>query len=164
MESEMLNEYDVERFPARRSPRLKGFDYATANYYFVTICTSEKKCIFGTPEELSRMGQTAALCLQKMENHFEGVQLDKWVVMPNHVHAIVVLSDITVNLSTVIGQYKAATTRKIRSFSPGIKVWQTSFHDHVIRNQADYERIWTYIEGNPGRWTDDCFYQIETDP
>ncbi len=160
----MLNEHDEKRFPARKSPRLKDFDYSTPNYYFVTICTSEKECLFGAPEKLSMMGQTAALCLQEIENHFKGIQLDKWVVMPNHIHAIVVLSDKTTNLSTVIGQYKAATTRKIRSFAPGTNVWQTSFHDHVIRNQADYERIWTYIEGNPGRWADDCFYKAPTNP
>ena len=155
----MLIDEELNRFPSRKSPRLKEFDYASPNYYFVTICTKEKECIFGTPEKLSLMGKVSAGCLQETEKHFEGVHLDKWVVMPNHIHAIVVLSGNAVPLSTVVGQYKAAVTRKIREFVPGMDVWQTSFHDHVIRTQADYERIWRYIEGNPGRWADDCFYK-----
>ena len=155
----MLMEQDWERFPSRKSPRLKEFNYASPNYYFVTICTKGKECIFGTPKQLSPMGEVASDCLKAIESHFTGVCLDKWVVMPNHIHAIVVLSGTAVQLPAVVGQYKSATTRKIRIFAPGKIVWQASFHDHVIRNQADYERIWTYIEGNPGRWEDDCFYK-----
>ena len=112
---------------------------------------------------MSPMGEIAAQCLREIESHFEGVQLDKWVVMPNHIHAIVVLPGKTAKLSTIVGQYKAAATRKIHEVVPDAKVWQNSFHDHVIRNQADYERIWTYIEGNPGRWEDDCFYKSPTE-
>ena len=158
MDAEMSNPYQEERFPVRKSPRLKKFDYSMPNYYFVTICTKDKKCIFGSPEQLSSMGEIAARCLREMEDHFVNVKLDHWVVMPNHIHAIVVLSDGSTELPMVIGQYKSATTRKIRTLVPDIQLWQTSFHDHVIRNQQDYERIWNYIEGNPGKWKDDCFY------
>ncbi len=104
------------------------------------------------------MGKIAADCLQNIPSHFPGVTIDKWVVMPNHIHAIMILPGNAANLSTVIGQYKAAVTRELRLLCPDIQVWQTSFHDHVVRNQADYERIWLYIEANPARWMDDCFY------
>ena len=87
--------------------------------------------------------------------------MEKWVVMPNHVHAIVVLPGSNTTLSTVIGQYKSAVTRNIRGSCPNTDIWQSSFHDHVIRTQEDYERIWAYIDTNPARWMDDCFYTPE---
>ena len=100
--------------------------------------------------------------MAKIPIHFPGISIDKWVIMPNHVHAIVVLPGNSAALSTIIGQYKAAVTREIRAFDSDMQVWQTSFHDHIIRNQADYERIWLYIEVNPARWMDDCFYIPQT--
>ena len=149
---------DFERFPVRKSPRLKQYDYTSCNYYFVTICTKDKACLFGSPAKLSRMGRIAADCLKEITLHFPGVVTDKWVVMPNHVHAIIILPGDTAALPTVIGQYKAAVTKKIRTLASGTDVWQSSFHDHVIRNQADYERLWTYIDANPAKWMEDCFY------
>lgn len=159
----MVYNNDADRFPVRKRTRMEGFDYASNNYYFVTICTCEKKCFFGQPAGLSRMGHIASECLKEIPEHFPEVAIDKWVVMPNHIHAIVVLTDNYANLSTVIGQYKSAVTKRIRAFCPNVHVWQASFHDHVIRNQADYERIWIYIEGNPSRWMDDCFYSPKTE-
>ena len=88
------------------------------------------------------------------------IKLDKYVIMPNHVHAILVISGEKESQSivSVIGQYKAAVTKKIRAVNPEINVWQRSFHDHVIRNQVGYKKIWQYIENNPVRWEEDCFY------
>ena len=145
------------RFPVRKNPRLKCYDYTSCNYYFVTICTCGKQPLFGEPEHLSTFGRIAEECLAEVPTHFAQAHIDKWVVMPNHVHAIVVLSG-GVDLSTVVGQYKGAVTRRIHSVQPELTVWQTSFHDHVIRDQRDYERIWVYIDTNPIRWEKDCFY------
>ena len=150
--------YDNDRFPVRKNPRLKHFDYASHNYYFVTICTHDKMCLFGSSEKRSHAGKVAEDCLQEISRHFPGVTVEKWVVMPNHIHAILILPGGGTNLSAIVGQYKAAVTKAVRTHSPGIQVWQSSFHDHVIRNQADYERIWLYIDTNPARWMDDCFY------
>jgi REP element-mobilizing transposase RayT len=147
-----------DRFPVRKNPRLKIYDYTTPNYYFVTICTKDKKCIFGTADQLNCHGRIAYLGLQEMSHHFPGVQLEKFVVMPNHIHAIIVLQDKTVDLSTVVGQYKSFVSKNIHAISPELKVWQTSFHDHVIRDQRSYEKIWNYIDTNPLRWNEDCFY------
>ena len=149
---------DNDRFPVRKNPRMKQYDYTSHNYYFATICTRDKLCLFGSPAKLSPMGKIAADCLRNIPAHFPGVIIDKWVVMPNHIHAIVILPGTTTNLSNVIGQYKAAVTKESRAFYPNVQIWQTSFHDHVVRDQADYERIWTYIDTNPARWMDDCFY------
>ena len=147
-----------DRFPIRKNPRLKDFDYSSHNYYFVTICACNKICLFGSPTKLSPAGNIAADCLQQIESHFPGILVDKWIVMPNHIHAIVSMPGSGTTLSTVVGQYKAAVTKKIHILHSDICVWQPSFHDHVIRNQTDYERIWAYIDTNPARWMDDCFY------
>ena len=149
---------DADRFPVRKHPRLKAYDYATANYYFVTICTHNKSCIFGSPMNLSPIGKLAQALLEEIPVHFPGVVMDKYVVMPNHIHGIVILPGNNAKLTTIIGQYKAAVTKSVRDIYGDVPLWQTSFHDHVIRNQKDYERIWTYIEGNPSRWAEDCFY------
>ena len=161
MDAEMLIDYDWNRFPVRRKPRLKDFDYSSANYYFVTICTWEKKCIFGGPAKLSPMGEIAAQCLREIESHFEGIQLDKWVVMPNHIHMLLQINTdeggrpmVAPTISKVVQQLKGIVTKQI-----GCSVWQKLFHDHVIRGEKDYLKIWEYIENNPVRWKEDCFYQ-----
>ena len=153
----MSNNLDADRFPSRKNPRLKQYDYTAHNYYFVTICTWNKSCIFGSCQKLNASGIIAQQKMDEIIVHFPDIKVDKFVVMPNHVHAIFVLNG-NVNLSTVVGQYKSAVTKQIHTIVPSIQVWQASFHDHVIRNQADYERIWVYIDTNPSRWMDDCFY------
>ena len=154
-----MKETDQDRFPVRKNPRLKGYDYTSYNYYFVTLCAHNKQCLFGTVGQLSAVGKLAEEFMRSIPEHFPGVVVDKYVVMPNHIHGILILSEV--DLSVVVGQYKATVTKYARELFPGISVWQTSFYDHIIRNQADYERIWTYIEGNPGKWMEDCFYVRE---
>ena len=147
-----------ERFPVRKSPRIPNFDYSTPNYYFVTICTNRKTCLFGNPGKENWRGKIAEKGLLQINQHFSSVLVDKYVVMPNHVHAIIILQDDQANLTTVVGQYKSYVTRQIHKMEPDIQVWQTSFHDHGIRTQAGYEKIWNYIEGNPAKWCEDCFF------
>ena len=147
-----------ERFPVRKSPTIPNFDYSTPNYYFVTICTNRKTCLFGTPGKENWRGKIAEKGLLQINQHFSSVLVDKYVVMPNHVHAIIILQDDQANLTTVVGQYKSYVTRQIHKMEPDIQVWQTSFHDHGIRTQAGYEKIWNYIEGNPAKWCEDCFF------
>ena len=150
---------DNERFPSRKHPRLKNFDYSSPNYYFITICTWDKKCIFGKPWILNRWGKTAQTMLLEIEKHFLNVKVDKYVVMPNHVHIILALEGENAGISRIVGQYKSAVTRIIHETDPSQQVWQVSFHDHVIRNQKDYERILLYIDANPQNWNKDCFFE-----
>ena len=150
---------DNDRFPVRKHPRLKNFDYSSPNYYFITICTWNKTCLFGKPNELNQWGTLADAFLTEIERHFDHVRVDKYVVMPNHVYMILVLEEQSIEISQIIGQYKSTVTREIRKNHPQQKIWQTSFHDHVIRNQADYERIWLYIHANPQNWEKDCFFE-----
>ena len=81
------------------------------------------------------------------------------MVMPNHIHLILELQTKGASLSDIIGQYKAFVTKEARKTKPSLKLWQTSFHDHVIRNQKSYETIWLYIEANPYNWEEDCFFE-----
>ena len=88
------------------------------------------------------------------------IRIDKYVIMPNHVHVIMAMerNSLQKSIPRIIGQYKMAVTKIIRSMEPEKEVWQRSFHDHIIRNQERYELIWMYIENNPIKWEDDCFY------
>ena len=146
--------------PKRKSPRIPNYNYGLPNYYFITICTHNKKCLFGKPGVLNRFGQYAEDCILNIKKIYPEVILDKYVIMPNHVHAIFIISGMKENksISTVIGQYKKAVTKRIREIDLEMEVWQRSFHDHVIRNQAGYEKIWQYIDDNPRKWEEDCFY------
>jgi len=153
-----MDDQDYNRFPVRKNPRMKRIDYASVNYYFVTICTQDKKCIFGKSGQPNVFGQVAEQGLCNINSHFPGTRIDKYVIMPNHVHAIVVIEQQGTNLSVLIGQYKSFVSREIHKIRPDLKVWQPSFHDHVIRNQKAYEQIWMYIDANPANWGEDCFY------
>ena len=144
--------------PSRRPTRLPGFDYSTANYYFVTICTFEKQCLFGNPDALNNIGMLAYSDMQVISDHYEGVTVDCFVVMPNHIHAIIALDSPGISLDKIIGQYKSGVSRKANKLFAQKPIWQRSFHDHIIRNQASYEKIWTYVVYNAQKWEEDCFY------
>ena len=151
-------------FYSRKSPRLLGYDYATENYYFVTICTYEKKCIFGTTAKLNCFGQIAYQHLQRLSVHYKQVRVDAFKVMPNHVHFIMELGPgADVALDVAVGLFKSGVTKEIHQIDPNCKVWQRSFHDHVIRNDREYEAIWQYIQYNDQKWEADCFYPGKSD-
>ena len=151
-------------FYSRKSPRLPGYDYTTENYYFVTICTHDKACIFGTPNKLSPLGEIVFQHLQALSSHYKSVNVDVFRVMPNHVHFIVAFgADADRSLDVVVGLFKSGVTRQIRKTDPKCNVWQRSFHDHIIRNQREYEQIWQYIQFNDQKWETDCFYLKQSD-
>lgn len=99
--------------------------------------------------------------IREIPAHYSNVRLDKYVVMPNHIHLILALdqsvgrmiSAPTKSLSTIVGSMKRYTSKMV-----GLPLWQKSFHDHVIRNETDYLRIWAYIDTNPLKWREDCYY------
>ena len=144
---------------SRKSPRIQNYDYCSENYYFITICTHNRGCIFGSPDRLNAFGKIAEDHIKNIDIHYQNVHIDKYVIMPNHVHLIIVLDkDNQADLQQIIGQYKSGVAREIRKDHPNMSVWQRSFHDHVIRSQNSYEKIWLYIEGNPQSWDKDCFF------
>jgi len=163
--------------PKRKLPRLAQFDYSSPGIYFITICTHEKQCLFGsvTPGDatkdaqmhLSPLGKLAKSTLLEIESHYDNIKIDNWIIMPNHVHLLMQITEriipfptsIRFDIPNVVGRYKAAVTRNARKTQIYTsKLWQSSFHDHIIRSEKDYLSIWQYISGNAGKWSQDCFY------
>jgi REP element-mobilizing transposase RayT len=142
--------------PERKRNRIPKYDYATPNSYFVTICTHQRQCIFGTVEQLNGFGQIAKELLVRIPQHFPNASVDKYVIMPNHIHAIITLHavspDIQKDLSVILGQYKAAVSQRLHKVFPNKTVWQKSFYDNVIRSEKGYQAAWRYIDENPVRW------------
>ena len=154
-------EVKMNDLPKRKLIRLPEYDYSQNNYYFVTICTHNKKHLFGMGEHVTAYGLCAEKHLHRINSFFPCVRVDKYVVMPNHIHAIIAIEQNpaarknacpTPTLGTVIGNYKAAVSREIHRIDPNQIVWQTRYYDHVIRNQQDYEAVWQYIDENPLKW------------
>ena len=105
---------------------------------------------------LNEIGEIINIAI--LHNNRNGIIIDKYVIMPNHIHMIVVIETQAGDrgrspLQTIIRNMKAYVTKQI-GFSP----WQKSFHDHIIRNEKDYLRIAKYIENNPAKWEEDYFY------
>lgn len=146
----------------RKSPRLTGYDYKTGNYYFITVCTHNKQCLFGKPGKLNQFGRIVKQSILKISRHYDSISIDNYIIMPNHIHMIVAVEDHnTVSLETIIGLFKSGISREIHKIEPDIQVWQRSFHDHIIRNQQSYEKIWQYVTYNHQKWLEDCYYVSE---
>ncbi len=157
--------------PKRRPNRLSEFDYSTPGAYFITLCTKDHRCIFwdtvgasiARPQSpgLSAWGKIAERAIGEIPAHYPAISVDHYAVMPNHIHLLLQIQTdadgrpmVAPTISTVMQQLKGVITKRI-----GQPVWQKLFHDHVIRNQQDYDSIWQYIDNNPLRWNEDCFYE-----
>ena len=160
--------------PHRKSPRLKGYDYSTPGEYFITICTKGRREILSdiivgddahiVPENI--LSPTGLICdkyIRNINNLYENITIDKYVIMPNHIHLIIFLhgmmraSSPTKNISSIIRSLKIMVTKEL-----GYSLWQRSYHDHIIRDENDYLKIWEYIDTNPLKWKLDCFYNLGT--
>ncbi len=172
-----------DRIPAqRKSPRRKTYDYTAEGIYFVTICTFQRDLIFGEIAQkqiyLSEIGQFVALVWQEIPSHFANVALDSFVVMPNHLHGLVAIVNTAAvgtthassadkkplkpgSLGAIIGSFKAAASKRVNDkygyFAP--KIWQPRYHDHIVRNNAELDRIRMYISLNPIRWEADEYFR-----
>ena len=159
--------------PARKHPRLKNYDYSSAGAYFVTICTQNRKTLLSTivgrglaPAEvnLSSYGKIAQEELLALEKRYTFLKIDHYVIMPNHIHAILIIKDDPAGASPrptvadIVCAYKSITTAKCKKYQPIQKLFQTSFYDHVIRNREDYYETVRYIMGNPSKWLEDSLY------
>ena len=165
-----------EKLPKRKQNRLKNYDYGQSGAYFVTICTKERKNLFweeNPPDtvgediilpqggaKLSAYGKMADEAIGMLNAHYPLIEVLKYVIMPNHIHLILfipydsgrIISSPT-SVLVAVGQMKRWVSKKA-----GIPIWQRSFHDHVIRDRADYDKIADYIDKNPLTWQYDCFY------
>ena len=158
--------------PKRKSPRISGYDYSTNGAYFITVCTHEKKQLFGPVGADSISARMVERTFLEAIQKYDNVKSPVYVVMPNHFHAIIEIEradmESAPTISQIIQSFKRYSTleyiklvneNQLPRFDG--KVWQRSFHDHVVRGEKDYLEIWNYIEGNPSKWEDDCFYVKE---
>ena len=188
----MVNRYNPD-IHHRRSIRLKTYDYSRAGKYFLTICAHNRECLFGSIENgvmvLNRAGKIVADAWAKTAEIRNEIELDQWVVMPNHFHGILVIIEgrgtapgrdtarriegrgtarraptaerfghpVAGSIPTIIRSFKSAVTKHINELrkTPGHPVWQRNYYEHIIRDEADYDRIAEYIADNPRRWADD---------
>lgn len=157
--------------PRRKPNRLIHYDYSSNGAYFVTICTERRNKTLcdivgdGFPVP-TRQGEIAERMIRMIPEKYPSVRVDKSVVMPNHIHMILIFEresgtgDPPPTLGNVVGWYKYQVTKQINdgTRSPKERVFQRSYHDHIIRGEKDYRKIWEYIDTNPIKWADDCFY------
>lgn len=167
----------------RQRNRLQGYDYSQQGAYFITVCTQNRAELFGhivgancvrPVTELSDIGQTVKREIETLAGVYPMVHVSKFVIMPNHVHMIILIdsadddqsqnrystdgrTQFAPTVSRVVKQWKGTITKRV-----GFSLWQKSFHDHVIRNQDDYLRIAQYIENNPGQWQLDTLHPSQS--
>ncbi len=154
--------------PKRKRTRLRHYDYSAPGAYFVTVCTHNRRCILSNivvgeglcalPQNiLTPIGKEIEKSIEYINDSHDGITIDKYVIMPNHIHLIINLNNSgghgSPPLQDVIRQLKSYTTHKFK-----LPLWQRSFHDHIIRDEKDYGKIAQYIDTNVLRWEKDCFY------
>jgi REP element-mobilizing transposase RayT len=166
------------KYPERKQPRLREYDYSSPGMYFITICVKNKQHLLGkivgcgdfdAPKMiLSEFGQVLDRYINLMGEKYPHIEIDKYVIMPNHFHFILHTKDYKNGASGTAAPYNNDMSKFVsllkrycnREF--GKNIWHRSFHDHIIRNENDYEKIWEYIDTNIIRWKEDCFYEEET--
>ncbi len=166
--------------PERKKTRLKGYDYSTPGWYFITICTRGRERILceivgtavpGGPQvHLTQWGEIVDRRLREMSEFYSNVKIEKYVVMPNHVHLLIhILGQSgtgpvvpggppgTAVPTSVIARFMG-TFKRFCNRECGKNIWQSRSYDHIIRNETDYREIWEYIDQNPAKWPKDRFY------
>jgi len=202
----MARKINVDKFQNKYripSARLQGWDYRWAGAYFITICTAGREHYFGEIESgklrMSHVAIIADILWHEIPNHSKNVELGAFVVMPNHIHGILIITQnggenmnengivetghaLSLQLSqppqpktigqkrfqnigknsvsSIIGSYKSAVSKHAHRLGY-IFQWQPLFHDHIIRNDDEYQRINDYIETNPEKWEQDRFIKPE---
>jgi putative transposase len=175
--------YDPDKHH-RRSIRLKGHDYAQPGAYFVTACTHERASLFGHvvsgEMHLNEAGEMAQGCWEDIPTHFPLVELDAFVVMPNHIHGVIVIlgrgeksfaptrcgTSIPTGTTTmpqppsktigsIVRGFKIGVTKWFRANTDVYSVWQRGFYEHIVRSEQELTAIRQYVQANPARWDED---------
>lgn len=173
-----------------KSARLQTWDYRWAGAYFITICTQKRSYYFGEIKngqmQLSPIGLIADILWHEIKNHFKNVELGEFVLMPNHIHGVIIITNDNINdndnvsgqsnrsktktigqqrfqnigknsISSIVGSYKSAVTKHAHRLNFDF-AWQTRFHDHIIRDDKSFQHINNYIINNPANWQGDKFF------
>ena len=163
--------------PKRKHPRLSGYDYGQDGVYFLTICTRDRAPILsesvgrGIPDapllRLTEIGRIVQNAMAYLEEHDPHIRIEKSVIMPNHIHILLTICGMEggasgrprptgMRVPKFVSSLKRYTNRVC-----GRTLWQTSYHDHVIRDDNDFLNHWSYIDQNPARWAEDEYYPKE---
>ena len=164
----------MDPLPKRKPNRLAGYDYSQSGAYFITICAKGRHTIFGTVcvgrddlgapyEKLSEYGTMVENHICTIEQAYSNVTVEKFVVMPNHVHLLFAITRRASGAPrssrpTKLVPRIVAALKRFTNKEAGLDLWQASYHDHIVRSEADYLRIWSYIDTNPAKWREDCYY------
>ena len=167
------------KLPQRKHPRLKHYDYGSVGAYFITICTEKKKCILSRivgrglapaetlSVEYTTWGKIAEKQLFALQNRYPHLVIDRYIIMPNHIHLLIGLNNEAAGASPrptvidIICTYKSLTTIECRKHGFSEKLFQTSFFEHIVRNEKDYDEISKYIGENPYYWIQDKLYSSD---
>jgi REP element-mobilizing transposase RayT len=157
----------------RHSIRLKEYDYSHKGLYFITICVQSMECLLGKISEgemvLNEYGKIIQTVWNELPQHYANIQLEEFVIMPNHIHGIIVITDkesadgagvVRAGLPEIVRALKTFSARQINKMrgSVGKRVWQRNYYEHIIRNPEAYRKIAIYILNNPANWLNDKFY------
>ena len=166
----------MEDLPKRKPLRLKGWDYSSQGMYFLTICAKDKLPLFGrvvgggvldAPRTvLSPAGELVKTRLTSITSHYPHITLDKYVIMPNHLHLLVRLTGLPGGPSGTPAPTGAnaaipafvSTLKRLIGRDWGAPLFQRGYHDHIVRTEPDFLRLWTYLDDNPAKWADDTYY------
>jgi len=181
------------------SARLENWNYANAAMYFVTICTKNRKNYFGEivekqcitslqPTEIGKIAHSEWYKTIELRSDMN-LELGEFVVMPNHIHGIIMFGAnefntkrrdtmhcVSTNANANANGYKNQFAPQyknlssiIRGYKSGVTTfarknniyfnWQSKFHDHIIRSMDEYQRISNYIINNPAKWNEDKLYR-----
>jgi putative transposase len=156
----------------RKTIRLKGYDYRQPGYYYVTFCSMDRQCIFGeikgTAFVPNVIGAKINELWQTLPDHFLNVSLDVMQVMPNHVHAIIIINDHfresspdpqpfngEATLGQIVGYWRYQVSKQLHARDNDLEFWQDNMYEHIIRNEHELQLIRQYIFDNPGAWAED---------
>ena len=167
---------DNNKFPQRKVNRLKDWDYSEKGCYFITICVKDRKCILSTicvvggvldapVVELTKYGHIVDEQIKTMNEIYKNINVQHYVIMPNHIHLIIEIDNADetsgrpspTRSNSLISQY-ISTLKRFTNKNCGADLWQRSYYDHIIRNEADYMEKAEYILTNPDRWAEDEYY------
>ncbi len=157
------------------SARWANWNYGNNAAYFITVCTHERIPFFGEitdyQNNLTIIGQAVSDCWYSIPEHFPFVLLDEFVIMPNHIHGILIINKSTPyevsgnrfgsqsqNLASIVRGFKIGVTKFAHQHNLGFG-WQPRYHDRIIRTTEEHDRIRQYIHDNPRMWRDDPLYK-----
>ncbi len=163
-------------FKKYKTLRLKDYDYSQPGAYFVTMCVKDRKCLLGEISGgemiLTEAGIIAQNEIVNIPGHYINIKIGENIVMPNHVHMIVYIYELTgvgqattptknIRLQDVVGSYKSGVSREVRKIHGYENYeWQRYFHDHIVRTDKALENISDYIRMNPSTWADDIENEV----